>query len=321
MQPGDLITRCPHCNTTFRITENQLEVAGGAVRCGSCLEIFAARNHLIEVGSPTESGTATLTLDDDQDLADHHEEGDLSADVNDPEDVIDSEADDPFFHEEDAYADDDTSRDALFSDDESDLDLDDVSFATQSDEIRTLDEISVLNLDTDHDEPDESDPNKRAELDDMRGFASEEDTEGDNVEDHEKFDEAQSDVGSPGEAATDDSSITDLEVEQDMSRDSLEPLEDESGQRQLFAADNADVQATKTPTESSLMPEADEPDWPQPDDEDPFDEPSDANDGLPEECDELLDYVDYVRKDCKPYKALYAAISKLRKMLDDHGTR
>ena len=51
MWPGDLITRCPQCNTTFRIIENQLEVASGAVRCGSCLEIFAARNHLIEVGS------------------------------------------------------------------------------------------------------------------------------------------------------------------------------------------------------------------------------------------------------------------------------
>ena len=54
MQSGDLITRCPHCNTTFRVTENQLEVAGGAVRCGSCLEIFTARNHIVELNTSLE---------------------------------------------------------------------------------------------------------------------------------------------------------------------------------------------------------------------------------------------------------------------------
>ncbi|MEE2914130.1 MAG: zinc-ribbon domain-containing protein [Pseudomonadota bacterium] len=58
------MTRCPQCNTTFRIIENQLEVASGAVRCGSCLEIFAARNHLIEVGSLVEFWTESLILDD-----------------------------------------------------------------------------------------------------------------------------------------------------------------------------------------------------------------------------------------------------------------
>ena len=179
MWPGDLITRCPQCNTTFRIIENQLEVASGAVRCGSCLEIFAARNHLIEVGSPTESWTESLTLDGDQDLPAHHEDGDLSADLNDPEDVLDSEADDPFFHEEDAHAHDKTSQDAPFSDDESDLGLDGVSFAAQSDELRVLDEISVLNLYADHDE---RDPNKKAVLDGKRGFPNEEGSQDDHPE-------------------------------------------------------------------------------------------------------------------------------------------
>ena len=93
MWPGDLITRCPQCNTTFRIIENQLEVASGAVRCGSCLEIFAARNHLIEVGSSAESWTESLILDNNQYLPAHHEDGDLPSDLNHPEDVLDSEAD------------------------------------------------------------------------------------------------------------------------------------------------------------------------------------------------------------------------------------
>ena len=41
------ITRCPHCQTTFRIRLEQLAAAKGAVRCGSCLQVFKAANHLI----------------------------------------------------------------------------------------------------------------------------------------------------------------------------------------------------------------------------------------------------------------------------------
>jgi len=41
------ITRCPKCATSFRITQNQLKTAKGAVRCGSCLTVFQAGAHLI----------------------------------------------------------------------------------------------------------------------------------------------------------------------------------------------------------------------------------------------------------------------------------
>lgn len=41
------ITRCPHCQTTFRIRLEQLAAAKGAVRCGSCLQVFKAANHLV----------------------------------------------------------------------------------------------------------------------------------------------------------------------------------------------------------------------------------------------------------------------------------
>ncbi|GAB1267426.1 hypothetical protein NBRC116493_06790 [Aurantivibrio infirmus] len=43
----DMITRCPSCETSFRITEAQLKTAKGSVRCGSCLQIFKAADNLV----------------------------------------------------------------------------------------------------------------------------------------------------------------------------------------------------------------------------------------------------------------------------------
>lgn len=44
---SNMVTRCPKCATSFRITSAQLQSAKGAVRCGSCLHIFKAQDHLI----------------------------------------------------------------------------------------------------------------------------------------------------------------------------------------------------------------------------------------------------------------------------------
>lgn len=41
------LTRCPHCQTRFRVTEQQLGVASGKVRCGNCMEVFNAREHAV----------------------------------------------------------------------------------------------------------------------------------------------------------------------------------------------------------------------------------------------------------------------------------
>ena len=38
-----LVTRCPNCATSFRITNEHLKSAGGSVRCGSCLTVFSAK--------------------------------------------------------------------------------------------------------------------------------------------------------------------------------------------------------------------------------------------------------------------------------------
>jgi predicted Zn finger-like uncharacterized protein len=42
-----LITECPNCSTRFRVTESQLEVASGRVRCGACLTVFQGTEHLL----------------------------------------------------------------------------------------------------------------------------------------------------------------------------------------------------------------------------------------------------------------------------------
>lgn len=49
-------TRCPRCQTQFHIRREQIEAAGGMVRCGECLEIFDARPALI--GDPPEPSPA-----------------------------------------------------------------------------------------------------------------------------------------------------------------------------------------------------------------------------------------------------------------------
>ena len=42
-----LITQCPNCQTRFRVTETQLQIARGSVRCGSCLTVFPGIDHLL----------------------------------------------------------------------------------------------------------------------------------------------------------------------------------------------------------------------------------------------------------------------------------
>lgn len=41
-------TQCPHCQAQFRIGEQHLKQAKGQVRCGSCLQVFLATEHLVK---------------------------------------------------------------------------------------------------------------------------------------------------------------------------------------------------------------------------------------------------------------------------------
>ena len=40
-------TRCPHCDTRFKISEAQLETPHGMMRCGQCLHVFDARTDFV----------------------------------------------------------------------------------------------------------------------------------------------------------------------------------------------------------------------------------------------------------------------------------
>ena len=42
-----LITECPNCHTRFRVSDSQLQIAHGRVRCGACLAVFPGMDHMI----------------------------------------------------------------------------------------------------------------------------------------------------------------------------------------------------------------------------------------------------------------------------------
>lgn len=43
-----LATRCPNCQTVFKVVQDQLRVSEGWVRCGRCAEVFNAAQHLVD---------------------------------------------------------------------------------------------------------------------------------------------------------------------------------------------------------------------------------------------------------------------------------
>ncbi len=56
--PPAIYTRCPECSTVFRIAEQQLETAKGRVRCGACLNVFKAADHLVRPKSKSTGNTS-----------------------------------------------------------------------------------------------------------------------------------------------------------------------------------------------------------------------------------------------------------------------
>ncbi|WP_308363879.1 MULTISPECIES: DUF3426 domain-containing protein [unclassified Microbulbifer] len=64
---SQLVTRCPHCSTSFHVNEQQLRAARGAVRCGSCLQVFRADENIVftESDPGTRRDLEALLEDDD----------------------------------------------------------------------------------------------------------------------------------------------------------------------------------------------------------------------------------------------------------------
>lgn len=81
---SQLVTRCPHCSTSFHVSEQQLRAARGAVRCGSCLQVFRADENIVfNEGDPTPAATkkAIDELLEDDDFLIHD---DIELDGDDP---------------------------------------------------------------------------------------------------------------------------------------------------------------------------------------------------------------------------------------------
>ncbi|WP_172962368.1 DUF3426 domain-containing protein [Hydrocarboniclastica marina] len=89
MSDSTTLTRCPHCQTRFRVTEQQLGVAAGKVRCGNCMDVFDARKHKVSAEERAEAAKASAapargpaqTAEHDRDPSKHHWSDDATAAV------------------------------------------------------------------------------------------------------------------------------------------------------------------------------------------------------------------------------------------------
>lgn len=60
------ITCCPFCSTSFRVSDQQLTVANGSVRCGSCLRVFMAELYFMDTFMDTNGVDSGGTGSDDK---------------------------------------------------------------------------------------------------------------------------------------------------------------------------------------------------------------------------------------------------------------
>jgi predicted Zn finger-like uncharacterized protein len=60
---ASLATRCPACQTVFRVVPDQLRVSEGWVRCGRCAEVFNASEHFVDAttGVPSKASIEVRT--------------------------------------------------------------------------------------------------------------------------------------------------------------------------------------------------------------------------------------------------------------------
>ena len=70
-----MLTRCPHCRTSFRVRPEQLRMRGGRVRCGHCSKPFNALEALLE-----EDGLTPAQADADADVESAQDSGNADDD-------------------------------------------------------------------------------------------------------------------------------------------------------------------------------------------------------------------------------------------------
>ncbi|MEX2963948.1 DUF3426 domain-containing protein [Microbulbifer sp. TYP-18] len=82
---SQLVTRCPHCSTSFHVSEAQLRAARGAVRCGSCLQVFRADENIVFGDNDADRNLEALLEDDDFLIHDNIDlDGDLDTEPSKP---------------------------------------------------------------------------------------------------------------------------------------------------------------------------------------------------------------------------------------------
>ena len=54
-----MISQCPNCKTRFVVSDAKLDIAGGSVRCGACMQVFSATNHQTTDHRNTAANTLT----------------------------------------------------------------------------------------------------------------------------------------------------------------------------------------------------------------------------------------------------------------------
>ena len=107
------ITKCPKCDSTFRVTPAQLNIAKGAVRCGACLHVFRASDYFQgpkQESSPQDDRTQDMfseslfetpahkstLIDDDNDYDVDDDDGLIHDDMPDEDGFIDNDKSDSF---------------------------------------------------------------------------------------------------------------------------------------------------------------------------------------------------------------------------------
>lgn len=70
MTQSSLQTRCPNCDTRFRVTDEQLSIAKGKVRCGNCMEVFNAIDHQVKPAAPAAPPPPTSPASSDAESTD-----------------------------------------------------------------------------------------------------------------------------------------------------------------------------------------------------------------------------------------------------------
>ncbi len=63
-----LATKCPHCNTTFRVAADQLKLRGGIVRCGTCSQVFDGNAALIDLDAVVKPSPAPVAPEPEVEL-------------------------------------------------------------------------------------------------------------------------------------------------------------------------------------------------------------------------------------------------------------